>query len=135
MTNDGQSVERLREYLRTLKPEARSMLVQELERGLLRGDEDPGNQFVLEELRRTVRAAARPIPRIGDSARMFFTPFEPFLFDGPADHKRILRIARVSLVPVWQWIGRDLIPAEAKAFIDDINRALLVGDKTRAEQV
>jgi hypothetical protein len=31
MTSDGQSVERLRECLRSLKPEARSMLVQELE--------------------------------------------------------------------------------------------------------
>jgi hypothetical protein len=135
MTSDGQSVEQLREYLRSLKPEARSMLVQELERGLLRGDDNPGNQFVLDELRRATRAEAQQVPRIGDAARMFFTPFEPFLFDGPADHKRIGRIARVSLVPVWQWIGRDLIPAEAKAFIDDINRALLVGDKTRAEQV
>jgi hypothetical protein len=135
MTSDGQSVERLREYLRSLKPEARSMLVQELERGTLRGDDNPGNQFVLDELRRATRAEAQQVPRIGDAARMFFTPFEPFLIDGPADHKRIGRIARVSLVPIWQWIGRDLIPAEAKALSDDINRALLADDKTRAEQV
>src|SRR5580692_9749317 len=135
MTSDGQPVERLREFLRTLKPEARSMLVRELERGLLRGDSDPGNQFVLEELRRTVRAEARRIPRIGDAARLFFTPFVPFLFDGPADHKRIGRIARVSLDPIWHWIGRDLMPAEAKALSDDINRALLADDKTKAEQL
>src|SRR5579862_6502399 len=135
MTSDGQSVERLREYLRNLKPEARSMLVQELERGLLRGDDNPGNQFVLDELRRAIRVEAQPVSRIGDAARMFFTPFEPFLFDGPADHKRIGRIARISLDPLWQWIGRDLIPAEAKALSDDINRALLAEDKTKAEQV
>jgi hypothetical protein len=133
MTTDGQSVERLREYLRTLKPEARSMLVQELERGLLRGDADLGNQFVLEELRRTIRTEAQPIPRIGDAARLFFTPFEPFLFDGCADHKRIGRIARVSLDPIWHWIGRDLIPAEAKALSEDINRALLADDKSKAD--
>ena len=77
MTSDGQSVERLREYLRSLKPEARSMLVQELERGLLRGDDTPDNQFVLRELRRTIRAEAHRVPRIGDAARMFFMPFEP----------------------------------------------------------
>ena len=41
-----------------------------------------------------------------------------------ADHKRIGRIARVSLEPIWAWIGRDLIPAEAKALGEDINRAL-----------
>jgi len=32
MTSDGQAVERLRDFLRTLKPEARAMLVAELER-------------------------------------------------------------------------------------------------------
>ena len=39
MTSDGSAVERLRDYLRTLKPEARAMLVAELERTMLRGDE------------------------------------------------------------------------------------------------
>src|ERR1700693_3341340 len=135
MTSDGQSIERLRDYLRKLKPEARAMLVQELERGLLRGDESSANHFVLEELRRAIRAKAQPVPRIGDAARMFFAPFEPFLIDGPADHKRTGRIARVSLEPIWEWIGRDLMPAEAKALSEDINRALLDNDRSRAEQL
>jgi hypothetical protein len=133
MTSDGQSVERLREYLRTLKPEARSMLIQELERGLLRGEGDPGNQFVLEELRRAARAEAQTVPRIEDAAQLFFMPFEPFLVDGPADHRRMGRIARVSLDPIWHWIGRDLIPAEAKALSEDINRALLADDRAKAD--
>jgi hypothetical protein len=133
MTSDGQSVGRLREYLRALKPEARSMLLRELERGLLRGDGDPGNQFVLEELRRTVRAEAQPMPRIAEAARLFFAPVEPFLFDGPADHRCIGRIARVSLDSIWHWIGRDIIPAEAKALSEDINRALIVDDRSKAD--
>ena len=66
---------------------------------------------------------------------MFFAPLEPFLIDGRADHKRIGRIARVSLEPIWGWIGRDLIPAEVKALGDDINRALLVDDRNRADQL
>jgi hypothetical protein len=135
MASDGQTVERLREFLRGLKPEARSMLVLELERGLLRGDDSPANQFVLDELRRAIRAEARPVPRIGDAARLFFAPSEPFLFDGPVDHKRIGLIARAALDPIWQWIGRDLMPAEAKALGDDINRALLAGDETKADQL
>jgi hypothetical protein len=135
MASDGQPVERLREYLRGLKPEARSMLVLELERGLLRGDDNPANQFVLDELRRAVRAEARPVKRIGDAARLFFAPFEPFLFDGPVDHKRVGLIARAALDPIWQWIGRDLMPAEAKALGEDINRALLTDDKTKVDQL
>ena len=134
MTSDGQSIERLQEYLRTLKPEARSLLVQELERNLLRG-ENAGSEIVLSELRRAIRADAEPMPRIGDAARLFFAPLEPFLVDGRADHKRIGRLARVSLEPIWAWIGRDLIPAEAKALNADINRALVAGDRPKADQL
>ena len=133
MTSDGQSIERLREYLRALKPEARSLLVQELERNLLRGDESGGNELVLQELRRAIRAEAQPVPRIGDAARLFFVPLEPFLIDARADHKRIGRIARISLEPIWTWLGRDLMPAEAKALTHDVNRALLAGDRTKAD--
>src|ERR1700761_7234769 len=135
MASDGQSIERLRDYLRTLSPEARSMLVQQLERSLLSGEEGTGNDLVLQELRRAIRGEVQEVPRIGDAARLFFAPLEPFLIDGPADHKRIGRPARVSLEPVWAWIGRDLIPAEVKALGDDINRALLADDRNRANQL
>jgi hypothetical protein len=135
MTGDGQSIERLREYLRTLKPEARSMLVHELERGLLRGEESATNHFILQELRSTIRAAAQPAPRIGDAARLFFAPLEPFLVDGRADHARTGRIARVSLEPIWSWICRDVMPAEAKALSENVNRALADDSPTKAEQL
>jgi hypothetical protein len=135
MTSDGQSIERLREYLRTLTPEARSMLVQELERNLLRGERNAGGDLILEELRRVIRAEAQQVPRIGDAARLFFAPFEPFLIDGRADHKRIGRLARVSLEPIWAWIGRDLLPTEMKALGADINRALLSDNRNRADQL
>ncbi len=111
------------------------MLVQELERNLLRGGEGSGNDLVLQELRRAIRAEAQQVPRIGDAARLFFAPLEPFLIDGRADHKRIGRIARVSLEPIWGWIGRDLMPAEVKALGDDINRALFADDRNRADQL
>ncbi len=135
MTSDGQSIERLREYLRTLKPEARSLLVQELERGLLRGEDSAGSELILQELRRAIRADGQPVPRIGNAARLFFMPAEPFIIDGRADHKRIGRLARVSLEPIWAWLGRDLVPAEAKALSDDINRALLADDRPKADQL
>jgi hypothetical protein len=135
MASDGQAVERLRDYLRTLKPEARAMLINELERGLLRGDGSAGNELILQELRRAIRAAGQPVARIGDAARLFFAPFEAFLIDDAADHRRAGRIARVSLEPIWAWIRRDLIPAEAKALSEDVNRALLDDDRVKAEQL
>jgi hypothetical protein len=130
----GQAVERLRDYLRTLKPEARAMLVAELERGILRGEESAGNELILQELRRTGRVEEQQDVRMGAAARMFFAPLEPFLIDDAADHKRAGRLARVSIEPIWGWIGRDLIPAEAKALGDDIDRALLANDRVKAEQ-
>ncbi len=71
------------------------------------------------------------MPRIGDAARLFFTPLEPFLVDGRGDHKRIGRIARESLGPIWSWNAA----AEAKALSEDINRALLNDNRNRAEQL
>jgi hypothetical protein len=71
MTSDGQAVERLRDFLRTLKPEARAMLVAELERGVLSGEESAGNELILQELRRAIRVESQPAsPRMGDAARM-----------------------------------------------------------------
>lgn len=135
MTNDGSSIERLRKYLESLSAQARAMLIAELERTLLRDEEVVGGELLLQELRRTIRAVAQPVPRIGDAARRFFVPLEPFLIDGPADHKRLGRLARASLEPIWNWIGRDLIPAEARALSDDIHRALLADDRVKAEQL
>lgn len=135
MASEGQAVEQLRDYLRTLKPEARAMLIVELERDLLRGQDVAGSELILQELRRTIRAAGQKVPRIGDAARLFFAPLEPFLINDAGDHKRIGRIARASLAPVWEWMGRDLMPAEIKALVADVNRALFEDDRLKAEQL
>jgi hypothetical protein len=134
MTTDGAAVERLRDYLQTLKPQARAMLVAELERAALRGEGAAGNELVLQELRRTIRTAEPPAEGNSDAERLFLAPLEPFIIDDTADHKRVGRLARVSLGPIWGWIGRDLMPAEVKALGSDIGRALADGDRLKAEQ-
>jgi len=135
MTSGGPAVERLRDYLRNLTPEAQGLLVAELERAILRGEEAAGSELILQELRRAIRGAGQPVARIGDAGRLFFAPLEPFLVDDAADHKRLGRMARVSLSPIWDWLGRDLIPAEVKALSVDINRALDGDDRVKAEQL
>lgn len=135
MASEGLPVERLREYLRELTPEAQALLVGELERGLLRAAEVPGSDLVLRELRRTIREHRKPPPRIGNPARLFFRPFEPFLVDDGADHRHRCRIARVSLEPIWSWIGRDVMPAETKSYSDGVSEALLAGNATQVEML
>ena len=63
MTSGGPAVERLRDYLRNLTPEARGMLVAEMERAVLRGEEAAGSELILQELRHAIRAAGQPVAR------------------------------------------------------------------------
>ena len=46
---DAVPSEKLRQYLRELKPEARALLAAELERALLRGEEPPGAALILKQ--------------------------------------------------------------------------------------
>jgi len=130
----GLLVERLRDFLRELSPEARSLLMTELERGLLRGEETPGAELVLQELRRDARDVSRP-KRPGNLSRLFFQPLEPFLVDDSATHNHPGRIARVILEPIWEWICRDLMPGEAKVVTEQVASAFENGDAERAEQL
>src|SRR3954447_7892960 len=105
-------VDRLREYLRVLPPGARALLIGELERAVLRGDEIPGGAVLLQEVRAAVRESGERAPRIGNPARLFYKPAAPFLTDAHPERKTPGRISRGSLEPIWTWISRDLAPVE-----------------------
>jgi hypothetical protein len=134
------TIERLRQFLRELPPAARSLLVGELERSLLRSEDVTGagfalHELLLQELRRVVRDQRDGAPRISNSARLFFKPLEPFLVDDRGDHNHPGRIARLSLEPLWTWIRRDLMPEESKALTDEVSDALLVDDEPKADRL
>jgi hypothetical protein len=135
MLGQGLPVERLREYLLELKPEARSLLVSELERGLLRGDDTAGAELVLNELRRSLREAGQRSQRIGNPGRLFFQPLEPFLVDDAPEHRHDGRIARRALDPIWQWICNFVMKSEADSFSDLVEHALVANDAATAAQL
>ena len=57
------SIERLRDYLAQLPPQAQALLMREFERAIERGEDLAVANFVLEQLRKVVRGAdeeARP---------------------------------------------------------------------------
>ena len=64
------TVERLRQFLRELSPGARSLLIGELERSVLRGEEPVGADLVLHELRRIVRDQRDSSQNVEGSARV-----------------------------------------------------------------
>jgi hypothetical protein len=112
------STERLRDYLAQLPPQAQALLMREFERAIERGEDVAVATFVLEQLRKVVRGTEEDDearPRTDDPARLLFGPLEPFLVEGnfPA---RPGQIRRASLLPVWQWLGREGAPDAARAF-------------------
>src|SRR3954447_7832397 len=102
--------ERLREYLRELRPEARALLAAELERAQTRGEDPPGASLILEALRSDARREDRKLPRVDDAQRLFFAPLQPLLVDDARERKHRGRISRACLEPIWGWICRDLMP-------------------------
>jgi hypothetical protein len=121
-------LDRLRQLLRELPPGARALLIAELERAVLRGDEVPGGDQLLQEVRAAVRNSPDNEPRIDGPVRAFFRPVEPFLTDAQSDRKIPGRIARAAIEPIWTWISRDLIPAQAQTYCDAVNQALAGGE-------
>ncbi|KYH00532.1 hypothetical protein [Bradyrhizobium sp. DOA1] len=112
------SIERLREYLAQLPPQAQALLMREFERALERGQDTAVATLVLEQLRKIVRKSeaddASP-PRTDDLSRLLFQVLEPFLVEAGAP-VRVGQIRRSSLHPIWQWLGRDGAPEKVNEF-------------------
>src|ERR1700683_378733 len=101
------SIERLRDYLAQLPPQAQALLMREFERAIERGQDTAVATFVLEQLRKVVRGVEEEEtrPRTDDPARLLFRPLEPFLIEGNFPG-RPGQINRASLLPVWRWLNR-----------------------------
>jgi hypothetical protein len=124
---------RIADYLKRLTPQARSNLLNELERLQLCGVEVPGSAALLETLRAEFRKDGQAQNRMGNPSRYFFAPLEPFLMDGDPDHPNPGRISRGSLSPIWDWISRDLLPTMARDYGEQM-RSLIASDKKREAQ-
>lgn len=131
---EGLPVDRLRAFLRDLDPEARTRLVTKLERSALHGTEVPGASLILAELRPSLRRATPPPARIGNPARLFFRPLEPFLMERGA-RVRAQYIERSSLDALWSWITTTLLPVSAKSYRERVVASLTAEDDAAARQV
>ncbi|WP_426434874.1 hypothetical protein [Bradyrhizobium genosp. P] len=112
------SIERLRDYLAQLPPQAQALLMREFERAIERGEEVTVANLVLEQLRKIVRGAEEDEetrPRTDDPARLLFRPLEPFLAETNFP-TRVGQIRRASLLPLWQWLVREGAPQAAREF-------------------
>jgi hypothetical protein len=72
--------------------------------------------------------------REGAPSRLFFLFLEPFFVDDLPEKVHPGRLARATAAPIWEWICRDLVPDEAKAYAENVMRLLFVGDQGKATQ-
>jgi hypothetical protein len=116
-------LDRLREYLGQLPPNAQALLTREFERAIERGQDVAVATVVLNQLRMVMKPAvpearpaaeAAPRPNV-DPLRRLFRPIEPFLSE-TAGSVRPGQIRRTSLMPVWQWLGREGAPEKVREY-------------------
>ena len=125
-------VDRIQEFLQRLLPLTRSNLLTELERLEAFGADIPGAEKVLTKLRAEFYKGGQIQDRLGNPARYFFAPLEPLLSDGPSEHANSGRILRASLLPIWEWITRDLLPTMARDYVKDMNELIAAGNQKQA---
>jgi hypothetical protein len=124
----GTTTERLCEFLRTLSPTMCAQLLDTMEKAALAGEPIPGGDIIIDELRAILREAAKRKPRSGTPAHQFFRLVEALLIDEELPEKRLGRIERASLPPIWTWLKRNLIPVETTAFEEACTAAILIED-------
>jgi hypothetical protein len=109
-------IDKLWEFVQRLSPLTRSCLLAELERLELSGEDLPGSADIRAKLRAEFGKDGPVQIREGQPSFHFFAVLEPLLNDGAPEHPNSGRIPRVSLVPIWEWITRDLLPTMARDF-------------------
>jgi hypothetical protein len=125
-------VERIWEFLRRLNPSTQSCLLAELERLELCGIDMPGSADIRARLRAELRTDGSTEGSASPSS-YFFAPLEPLLVDGAPEHDNTGRIARGSLAPIWEWIGRDLLPIMARDYNEKMKGLIASGKHKEAQ--
>jgi hypothetical protein len=118
----SQTIERLKDYLLQLPPQAQALLMRKFESAIERGEDTAIATLVLGQLRKVARAAEEDAqPYTGDPSRLAFRALEPFLTDGSS--ARPGQIRRTSLVPVWRWIAGDGAAEQVRDYEAALSRA------------
>ncbi len=109
-------IDRIWDFLQRLSPLTRSCLLTELERLELCGVDVPLSADIQAKLRAEFGKDGSTQNREAQPSYHFFAAIEPLLNDGAPEHPNSGRIPRGSLVPIWEWMNRDLLPTMARDF-------------------
>jgi len=134
MTRNETPAESLKGYLRQLSPQTRAKLLTEIERLRQNGEDIPGGDLLLKELRAESRQDGRAFERLDQPARHFFRPLEPYLTDRVPERAHAGLISRASLPAIWDWIGRDLMASLVRSYLAEMTRFIATGSQHEIEQ-
>jgi hypothetical protein len=124
-------VDKIWDFLQRLSPLTRSCLLTELERLELCGVEVPLSADIQAKLRAELGKDGASQNREAQPSFHFFAAIEPLLNDGAPEHPNSGRIPRCSLVPIWEWMNRDLLPTMARDFNAQIRPLMGSSDKQK----
>ena len=113
-------------YVRQLTASVRSHLLVELERLQMAGEEIPGSDILLRQLRTEFLqgdSSEKAPDQDKSPKRYFFQPTEPFLVNRTAERAFAGQISRGSLSTIWELIS-DMLPAMKQDFEQGLKPAI-----------
>lgn len=134
MTRIEPPAHRIQTYLRQLTSQARGRLLAEIERLKMCGDETPGFDLILHELRTEFTKNGQNI-RIGNPSPYFFQPLEPFLVERAPENINAGRISRGSLSPIWEWVSLNLLPTMARDYSDSMKQMIAANNQHEIQKI
>jgi hypothetical protein len=125
---------RVQKYLRQLSSQARGRLLAEIERLKICGDDTPGLDVILSELRIEFRKNGQNV-RSANPSPYFFQPLEPLLVDRAPENINAGFISRGSLSPMWDWISVNLLPTMARDYSDAMKRMIAANNPHEIQRI
>ena len=107
MPDANDKIDRLTAYLETLPPSVVETLAEHLDRARAAGDDEPGNDIILDAVRAVCRRYGAKLSRHVDGKRAFFDLFDPFLVDDQTIGACRGRLYRGHLDAIWAWLTGD----------------------------
>jgi hypothetical protein len=125
---------KIQNYLRQLTSQTRSRLLAEIERLKMCGDDTPGFDVILGELR-TEFSKTGQNARVANPSPFFFQPLEPLLVDRAPESINDGLISRGSLSPIWDWISLNLLPTMARDYSHDMKRMITANNQHEIQKI
>jgi hypothetical protein len=120
--------QKIQSYLRQLTSQARGRLLSEIERLKICGDDTPGFDVILSELRTEFGKSGQNV-RIANPSPFFFQPLEPLLVERAPECINPGQISRGSLSPIWEWTSLNLLPTMARDYSHNMKRMIAANNQ------